>query len=146
MACEASTRACSTHELCNAIWGHAHQNGVLLACCALKNAVDTFYGCLLYVHGSNTFPTAPSCHTLLTKTPAAMHPHIPPTFMRAPGPPWHMQLPPTMGDVANKDEALKCLDIAKAALSAGDRERALKFSLKAERLYKSPQVGGWVHV
>lgn len=34
----------------------------------------------------------------------------------------------------NKDEALKCLDIGKQALEAGDRTRALKFVTKARRL------------
>jgi hypothetical protein len=46
-----------------------------------------------------------------------------------------------MGDVANKDEALKCLDIAAAALQARDHARAEKFAAKALRLYRCEKVG-----
>lgn len=45
-----------------------------------------------------------------------------------------------MGDIANKDEAFKCLDIARAALKAGDHGRAEKFASKALRLYRCGQV------
>lgn len=46
----------------------------------------------------------------------------------------------TMGDVANKDEAFKCLDIARAALKAGEHARAERFAAKALRLYRCSQV------
>jgi len=46
-----------------------------------------------------------------------------------------------MGDIANKDEALKCLEIANEALTAGDRVRALKFARKSNELYSAAQVG-----
>lgn len=49
-----------------------------------------------------------------------------------------------MGDVANKDEAFKCLDIARAALKAGEHARAEKFAAKALRLYRCSQVCGMV--
>jgi hypothetical protein len=45
-----------------------------------------------------------------------------------------------MGDVANKDEAFKCLDIARAALKEGEHARAEKFAAKALRLYRCSQV------
>lgn len=52
-----------------------------------------------------------------------------------------------MSDIANRDEALKCLDIARQALAAGDGARADKFAQKALRLYRCQQVGdqGMVH-
>uniref|UniRef100_A0A8C5PJL2 DnaJ homolog subfamily B member 14 n=1 Tax=Leptobrachium leishanense TaxID=445787 RepID=A0A8C5PJL2_9ANUR len=40
----------------------------------------------------------------------------------------------------NKDEAQRCVRIARAALEAGDRERARRFLFKAERLYPSAQA------
>jgi hypothetical protein len=46
-----------------------------------------------------------------------------------------------MGDIANKDEAFKCLDIARAALKEGEHARAEKFAAKALRLYRCSQVG-----
>ena len=45
-----------------------------------------------------------------------------------------------MGDVANKDESDKCLDIAKAALQAGNLDKAARFADKALKLYPSDQV------
>lgn len=45
-----------------------------------------------------------------------------------------------MGDVANKDEAFKCIDIARAALKAGEHARAEKFAAKALKLYRCSQV------
>jgi hypothetical protein len=45
-----------------------------------------------------------------------------------------------MGDVANKDEAFKCLDIVRAALQASDYARAEKFAAKALKLYRCSQV------
>jgi hypothetical protein len=47
-----------------------------------------------------------------------------------------------MGDVANRDEAFKCLDIATAALQAGDPARAERFAGKALRLYRCSKVSG----
>ncbi|KAL2612334.1 hypothetical protein R1flu_024026 [Riccia fluitans] len=41
---------------------------------------------------------------------------------------------------SNKDEGNKCMQIGKAALEAGDRERAIKFFSKAQRLYPNPQA------
>lgn len=46
----------------------------------------------------------------------------------------------SMGDVANKDEAFKCLDIARAALKEGEHARAEKFAAKALKLYRCSQV------
>jgi hypothetical protein len=43
--------------------------------------------------------------------------------------------------IANRDAAFECLDIAKAALRAGDHARAEKFSQKALKLYRCQQVG-----
>jgi hypothetical protein len=43
--------------------------------------------------------------------------------------------------IANRDAAFECLDIAKAALRAGDHVRAEKFSQKALKLYRCQQVG-----
>lgn len=45
-----------------------------------------------------------------------------------------------MSDIANRDEALKCAEIAKAALAAGDVPRAEKFAAKALRLFRCPEV------
>jgi hypothetical protein len=42
---------------------------------------------------------------------------------------------------ANKDEALRCLSIAKQALQDGDHPRAEKFGQKALRLYRTDGVG-----
>lgn len=41
---------------------------------------------------------------------------------------------------SNKDEAMKCIAIGKAAMEAGDRARAVKFFTKAQRLYPNSQV------
>lgn len=46
----------------------------------------------------------------------------------------------------NRDEAEKCINIATKALEAGDKEKALRFLHKAEKLYptdtaKSKAVG-----
>ncbi|XP_063390989.1 dnaJ homolog subfamily B member 14 [Cydia fagiglandana] len=40
----------------------------------------------------------------------------------------------------NKDEAEKCIDIAQAAFSAGNTEKAERFLLKAERLYPTARA------
>ena len=40
-------------------------------------------------------------------------------------------------DHANKDEGLKCLNIAQRALDAGDVDKALRFAEKSARLYPS---------
>ncbi|CAI9100160.1 OLC1v1037100C1 [Oldenlandia corymbosa var. corymbosa] len=40
----------------------------------------------------------------------------------------------------NKDEALKCLEIAKHSLQSGDKIRALKFLRKARRLFPSIEI------
>ncbi|KAF6262338.1 DnaJ-like protein [Scenedesmus sp. NREL 46B-D3] len=42
--------------------------------------------------------------------------------------------------IANRDAAFECLDIAKAALRAGDHARAEKFSQKALKLYRCQQT------
>lgn len=48
---------------------------------------------------------------------------------------------------ANRDEGLKCLEMARVALAEGNHGRALKFATKARNLYPSPEVGvalaGW---
>jgi DnaJ family protein B protein 12 len=41
---------------------------------------------------------------------------------------------------SDKDEAAKCLRIGKAAIEAGDKQRALRFLSMAKRLYPNPQV------
>jgi DnaJ family protein B protein 12 len=41
---------------------------------------------------------------------------------------------------SNKDEAAKCMRIGRAAIEAGDKQRALRFLSIAKRLYPSPQV------
>eukprot|EP01025_Chloroclados_australasicus_P063736 TRINITY_DN8443_c0_g2_i2.p3 TRINITY_DN8443_c0_g2~~TRINITY_DN8443_c0_g2_i2.p3 ORF type:complete len:247 (-),score=48.01 TRINITY_DN8443_c0_g2_i2:518-1258(-) len=45
-----------------------------------------------------------------------------------------------MADIANRDEGLRCLQIAKRALSEGDLEKAEKFSQKALKLYPQEEV------
>lgn len=40
----------------------------------------------------------------------------------------------------NKDEAEKCIDIAQAAFSSGNAEKAERFLLKAERLYPTARA------
>lgn len=42
--------------------------------------------------------------------------------------------------VANKDEAFKCLSIAKRHLGKGDGERARHFGEKAKTLFPCPEV------
>lgn len=42
----------------------------------------------------------------------------------------------------NRDEAEKCIKIATKALEAGDKERALKFLNKAEKLYPTDRAKG----
>ncbi len=49
----------------------------------------------------------------------------------------------------NRDEGAKCLRIAEKYIRAGDREKAIKFLHKAERLYPSKRAKGlcvWVSV
>ena len=45
-----------------------------------------------------------------------------------------------MGDVANQDEAKKCLEIAGNNLSAGHLEKAQRFAEKAMKLYPNDEV------
>ncbi|XP_066135700.1 dnaJ homolog subfamily B member 14 isoform X3 [Saccopteryx bilineata] len=40
----------------------------------------------------------------------------------------------------NRDEAEKCVEIAREALNAGDREKAQRFLQKAEKLYPLPSA------
>lgn len=42
----------------------------------------------------------------------------------------------------NKDDAEKCVRIAERCIRAGDKEKALKFLNKAERLYPSDRAKG----
>lgn len=42
----------------------------------------------------------------------------------------------------NRDEAEKCINIASKAIEAGDKEKALKFLHKAERLYPTARAKG----
>lgn len=44
----------------------------------------------------------------------------------------------------NRDEAEKCINIATKALEAGDKEKALKFLNKAEKLYPTGRAKGSV--
>ena len=45
-----------------------------------------------------------------------------------------------MGDAANKDEAAKALEIARAALDRGAVDRAQKFAEKAMKLFPNDEV------
>lgn len=45
-----------------------------------------------------------------------------------------------MGDVANKDEASKALDVARAAFDRGLLDKAQRFGEKAMRLYPNDEV------
>lgn len=42
----------------------------------------------------------------------------------------------------NRDEAEKCIKIATKALEAGDKDKALKFLNKAEKLYPTDRAKG----
>lgn len=42
----------------------------------------------------------------------------------------------------NRDEAEKCLNIAAKAIEAGDKDKALKFLNKAEKLYPTDRAKG----
>lgn len=42
----------------------------------------------------------------------------------------------------NRDEAEKCINIATKALEAGDKEKAVKFLNKAEKLYPTDRAKG----
>lgn len=42
----------------------------------------------------------------------------------------------------NRDEAEKCINIATKAFEAGDKEKALKFLNKAEKLYPTEKAKG----
>lgn len=46
----------------------------------------------------------------------------------------------------NRDEAEKCINIATKSLEAGDKEKALKFLNKAEKLYPTDRAKGNVNV
>lgn len=45
-----------------------------------------------------------------------------------------------MASLANKDEAVKCRDMAKVFLSRGEHEKALRFFEKSLKLYPLPEV------
>lgn len=45
-----------------------------------------------------------------------------------------------MTGIANKDEALKCLQIAQKAQQAGDADKAARFVQKALKLHDSPEI------
>lgn len=60
---------------------------------------------------------------------------------------WHDQLTPAGGGrgtkmEGNRDEAEKCMKIATKALEAGDKEKALKFLNKAEKLFPTDRAKG----
>lgn len=42
----------------------------------------------------------------------------------------------------NRDEAEKCIHIATKAIEAGDKEKALRFLNKAEKLYPTDRAKG----
>lgn len=42
----------------------------------------------------------------------------------------------------NRDEAERCINIATKALEAGDKEKALRFLNKAEKLYPTERAKG----
>lgn len=42
----------------------------------------------------------------------------------------------------NRDEAERCINIATKAIEAGDKERALRFLHKAEKLYPTSRAKG----
>lgn len=42
----------------------------------------------------------------------------------------------------NRDEAEKCINIATKALQAGDKEKASKYLIKAEKLYPTDRAKG----
>ena len=44
---------------------------------------------------------------------------------------------------SNKDEALRCLDIAKARLAARDIAAALKHAKKSLKLFPTKEAEGW---
>ena len=45
-----------------------------------------------------------------------------------------------MGDIANQDEARKCLEIATGALQIGNLDKATRFAEKAMKLYPNDEV------
>lgn len=45
-----------------------------------------------------------------------------------------------MVDVANKDESRKCVEVARAALQAGDLDKAKRFAEKALKLFPTDEV------
>lgn len=45
-----------------------------------------------------------------------------------------------MGDVANQDEARKCLEIAAGNMQSGHLEKASRFAEKAMKLYPNDEV------
>jgi hypothetical protein len=47
---------------------------------------------------------------------------------------------PNSEGIVNRDEAFKCLNIAKKAFADGDLAKAEKFVLKAQGMYKCPEV------
>ena len=42
----------------------------------------------------------------------------------------------------NKDESIRCLELANTYLAKGDRGKALKFASKSEKLYPSDNAKG----
>jgi len=45
-----------------------------------------------------------------------------------------------MGDVANQDEAIRCLGIAEANLASGNLDKAHRFAEKAMKLFPNDQA------
>jgi DnaJ homolog subfamily B member 12 len=45
---------------------------------------------------------------------------------------------------ANRDEAMRCMDIAHEALSAGDAEKALRFAVRSQRLHENTRASEWI--
>jgi hypothetical protein len=50
-----------------------------------------------------------------------------------------------MADLANKDEALKCLDLSKQKHRNGDSSGAIKFARKSIKLFSTKQAQEWVN-
>ena len=46
----------------------------------------------------------------------------------------------------NRDESIKCIKIAQKCIAAGDREKAIKFLNKAQRLFPSQRAKGKISV
>jgi DnaJ family protein B protein 12 len=46
---------------------------------------------------------------------------------------------------SNRDESERCIELAKYCIKDNDNEKALKFLLKAERLFPSPEAKGFYY-